>query len=156
MQLMSAQEFREKLPDEGRLLAIDHGRKRIGLAMSDLSQRFANPLETLTHTKFKVNAERIRAIVNEHDVAGVIIGYPLNMDGTAGPRCQSVRGFLRNLEAYVEVPMLLWDERLSSDRAHMQMIEGGLRAAQRGERVDKLAAAAILESYMEANSAEPF
>ena len=142
-------EFKEKLPPQGRLLAIDHGKKRIGLAISDISRQFVNPLHTLQHEKFSVNAEALKALVAENQVVGIIIGYPLNMDGSEGPRCQSVRAFVRNLEAVVALPMLLWDERLSSDIAHAQMIEGGLRAAQRGDKVDKLAAAAILQSYLD-------
>lgn len=140
--------FVEKCP-AGRLLAIDHGKKRIGLAISDIGREFVNPLEVLVHPKFSVNAESLKKLVQEHQVTGIIIGYPLNMDGSEGPRCQSVRQFVRNLEDYIELPMLLWDERLSSDIAHEQMLTGQLRAAQRGGKVDKLAAAAILQSFLE-------
>ncbi|MDG1286851.1 MAG: Holliday junction resolvase RuvX [Rickettsiales bacterium] len=149
MQPLNAQEFKEKTIAEGRLLSIDHGKKRIGLAISDISREYVNPLETLAHPKFAVNAQTLAKMVSEHRVAGFIVGYPLNMDGTEGPRCQSVRQFVRSLEAYVDIPMLLWDERLSSDIAHEQMLEGGLRGAQRAGKVDKLAAGAILQSYLE-------
>ena len=149
MQPLTVAEFREKLPEQGRLLAIDHGKKRIGLAISDISRQFVNPLEVLSHPKFIMNAKAIQAMVEAEKVSGLIIGYPLNMDGSEGPRCQSVRQFVRNLEAYIDLPMLLWDERLSSDIAHEQMVEGGLRAAQRDGKVDKLAAMAILLGYLE-------
>ena len=149
MQPLNAEEFKEKTLTEGRLLAIDHGKKRIGLAISDISREYVNPLETLSHPKFAVNAQALAAMVVEHHVAGFIVGYPLNMDGSEGSRCQSVRQFVRNLEAYVEVPMLFWDERLSSDIAQEKMLEGGLRGARRASKVDKLAAAAILQSYLE-------
>jgi len=152
MQPLTAIEFKEKLPEQGRLLAIDHGKKRIGLAMSDISRMLVNPLETLSHDKFAVNATAIQILVEREKVAGLIIGYPLNMDDSEGSRCQSVRQFVRNLESYVQVPMLLWDERLSSDIAYDQMVEGGVRAAQRDSKVDMLAAAAILESYLQSGS----
>lgn len=142
--------FLQQLPHEGRLLGIDHGTKRIGLAMSDVTRRFINPLETLSHVKFAVNARQIAHIVAQENVCGLVVGYPLNMDGTEGPRCQSVRQFVRNLEAYVVLPTLFWDERLSSDTAHSQMLEAALPAAQRSAKVDKLAAAAILTSFIEA------
>lgn len=142
-------EFRAKLPPQGRLIAIDHGRKRIGLAISDVSRQFVNPLEVLAHPKFAMNAQALQNLTQQEQVVGLVIGYPLNMDGSEGPRCQSVRAFVRSLEAYIDLPMLLWDERLSSDIAHTQMQQGGLRAAQRGEKVDKLAAAAILQSFLE-------
>ena len=149
MQPLTAQEFKEKLPKLGRLLAIDHGKKRIGLALTDASRMLVSPADTLTHPKFSVNAEAIKALVEQESVAGLIVGYPLNMDDSEGPRCQSVRQFVRSLEMYVQLPTLYWDERLSSDIAQDQMVEAGLRAAQRGAKVDKLAAAAILQSYLE-------
>lgn len=149
MQPLTAEEFKEKLPAQGRLLAIDHGKKRIGLAITDASRMLVNPLETLTHAKFAMNAEAIKALVEQEKVVGLIVGYPLNMDDSEGPRCQSVRAFVRSLEMYVQLPTLYWDERLSSDIAQDQMVESGLRAAQRQSKVDKLAAAAILQSYLE-------
>lgn len=149
MQPLTAQEFKEKLPPQGRLLAIDHGKKRIGLAVTDAGRMLVNPLDTLIHPKFSVNAEAIKALVEKENVAGLVVGYPLNMDDSEGPRCQSVRQFVRSLERYVQLPTLYWDERLSSDIAHDQMVEAGVRGAQRASKVDKLAAAAILQSYLE-------
>jgi putative Holliday junction resolvase len=149
MQPFSVSQFQKKLPESGRLLAIDHGKKRIGLALSDVSRQFVNPLETLSHPKFSVNLAALEALIEEHQIIGIVIGYPLNMDGSEGPRCQSVRQFTRNLEAAINLPMLLWDERLSSQIAQEQMLAGELRAAKRGAKVDKLAAAAILQSYLE-------
>jgi len=142
-------EFLAQLPVEGRLLAIDHGKQRIGVAISDMSRWLVNPLTTLEHPKFAVNAEMIRRICDEQKVCGLVIGYPLNMDGSEGPRCQSVRAFARNLEQYVPQPLLLWDERLSSAIAHELMVEAKLPAAKRGSKVDKLAAQAILQSFLE-------
>ena len=142
--------FIELLPTCGRLLAIDHGSQRIGLAITDESRRFVNPLETLAHAKFAVNATALQRICDEYTITGLVIGYPLNMDGTEGARCQSVRQFTRNLEHYITLPTLLWDERLSSNTAHDLMVDAGLRAAQRGRKIDKLAAAAILQSFLDA------
>lgn len=150
MQLLTEADFRQNTAPPGRLMAIDHGKKRIGLAMCDLSQQFTNPLQTLTHAKFSVNAQVLQSLFSQHQITGIVIGYPLNMDGSEGPRCQSVRQFARNLEDYTDLPMLLWDERLSSHIAQEQMIAGELRAAQRGKKVDKLAAATILQSYLTA------
>ncbi len=151
MQPLTALQFKESLPPQGRLLAIDHGQKRIGLAITDMSRRFFNPLDTLNHPKFKVNAQAIAQLVQKESIVGFIIGYPLNMDDTEGPRCQSVRQFARNLEAFITLPTLFWDERLSSDIAEELMANAGIRAAQRSDKVDKLAAAAILQSYMESS-----
>lgn len=149
MQVLSEAEFKQTIQAGGRLLAIDHGKKRIGLALSDVEQSLASPLETLTHAKFAMNAQAIAAVVEAENIVGIIIGYPLNMDGSEGPRCQSVRAFVRSLEAYVSVPMLFWDERLSSAIAQEQMAQAALKAAQRADKVDKLAATAILQSYLE-------
>ncbi len=149
MQPLTAQEFQEKLPKQGRLLAIDHGKKRIGLAVTDISRMLVNPQETLNHPKLAVNAEAIKKLVENETVVGLVVGYPLNMDDSEGPRCQSVRQFVRNLEAYVQLPTLYWDERLSSDIAQELMLQAGVRGAQRSSKVDKLAAAAILQSYLE-------
>ena len=148
MQPLNKEDFLKAMKPKGRLLAIDHGKKRIGLALSDVSRQFANPLEVLTHLKFAVNAQAIAQLIEDEEITGIILGYPLNMDDTEGPRCQSVRQFARNLEAYTTIPMLFWDERLSSDIAQDQMLEGKLRASQRGSKIDKLAALAILESFL--------
>lgn len=133
-----------------RLLGLDIGTKTIGLALSDTRRVIASPMETLERRKkFSTDALRIKDIVKEYDIGGLVLGYPMNMDGTAGPRCQSIRQFAINLETYVTLPMLLWDERLSTAAVERAMLEADLSRAKRAEHVDKLAAAYILQGFLD-------
>lgn len=146
----SAVEFKEALPSYKRLLGMDPGTKTIGLALSDITHTVATPLETLKRTKFKADAAHIKTIVTEHEIAGFIIGWPVNMDGSEGPRCQSVKAFAGNLEALFDLPTLLWDERLSTAAVERTLIEADTSRAKRKEVVDKMAAAYILQGAMHA------
>jgi putative Holliday junction resolvase len=137
------------LPPRGRLVGVDLGTKTIGLALSDPERRIASPLETIRRTKFAPDAARIAAIVAQFEVAAIVVGLPLNMDGSAGPRVQATRAFMRNLGPLVPCPIVPWDERLSTVAVTRMLIEADASRARRGEVVDKVAAAYILQGALD-------
>lgn len=137
------------LPPRGRLIGVDLGTNTIGLALSDLERRIASPLETIRRTKFGPDAARLAAIVEQFDVKAIVVGLPLNMDGTAGPRVQATRAFMRNLGPLVPCPIVPWDERLSTVAVTRMLIEADASRARRGEVVDKVAAAYILQGALD-------
>lgn len=139
----------ETFPPGKRLLGLDVGTKTVGLALSDTRLTIASPLETIDRKKFSTDALRIKEIVREYDIGGLILGYPMNMDGSAGPRCQSIRQFTVNLEPYMPLPMLLWDERLSTAAVERAMLEADLSRQKREKHVDKLAASYILQGFLD-------
>ena len=141
--------FTELLPPNRRLLGLDIGEKTDGLALSDISRTVATPMETLVLKKFSKTAVQLLDICVEHEVAGLVIGLPVNMDGTEGPRCQSVRQFARNLEAHFDMEMAFWDERLSTVAVTKTMIEADMSRAKRAENVDKMAAGYILQGALD-------
>ncbi|MCI5049433.1 MAG: Holliday junction resolvase RuvX [Rickettsiales bacterium] len=145
----SLQEFCTDLAPKGRLLGLDHGSKTIGIALSDAERQIATPLETIKKTKFSQDIERLNSLIAEHSIAGLIVGYPLNMDGSEGPRCQSVRAFVRNLEEHTPLPILLSDERLSSFAADEAMLEADLSREKRAQHIDKVAASVILQGVLD-------
>ncbi len=134
---------------KGRLLGIDHGVKYIGLAVSDAALTMAQPLATITRKTFAYDMQQLQAIIHEHYVGALAIGYPLNMDGTQGPRCQSVRAFVRQMEAFIDLPTALWDERLSSAAAHAQLVNAKKSALQRKLKIHESSAAIILQSLLD-------
>lgn len=133
----------------GRLAGLDVGTKTIGLATCDAEWRFAGPAETIRRTKFTQDLEALRAFVENNQIAGLVVGLPLNMDGSDSPRTQSVRAFTRNL-APLGLPTLLWDERWSTVAVERAMIEADVGRAKRAEKVDALAAAHILQGAIDA------
>lgn len=133
----------------GALLGIDPGTKTFGLAVSDATRLIASPVETIKRKKFTPDAGRIFEIYDDRNCAGVVIGLPMNMDGSAGPRVQSVKDFAVNLCALRDVPVLFWDERLSTAAVTRNMIEADRSRAKRAEAVDKLAAAYILQGVLD-------
>ncbi|QIK96000.1 Holliday junction resolvase RuvX [Sphingomonas sp. HDW15A] len=133
----------------GRLVGLDVGTKTIGLATCDARWSFATPLETLKRGKFSVDLERLRTLVSQHELAGIVVGLPLNMDGSDSPRTQSVRAFARNL-APLELPILLWDERWSTVAVERAMLDQDMSRAKRAEKVDAHAAAHILQGAIDA------
>ncbi|WP_372425501.1 Holliday junction resolvase RuvX [Salinarimonas chemoclinalis] len=137
------------LPPRGRLIGVDLGTKTIGLALSDPDRRIASPLETIRRSKFGPDAARLAALVATHEVAAIVVGLPLNMDGSAGPRVQATRAFMRNLAPLVPCPIVPWDERLSTVAVTRMLIEADASRARRGEVVDKVAAAYILQGALE-------
>ena len=150
MLLSKPTELRERVAEGRRLLGLDIGAKTIGLALSDTRWAIASPLETIRRTRFRVDAERLFAIVDEHGVGGLVLGLPINMDGSEGPRCQSVRQFAANLLAIRELPIAFWDERLSTQAVERMLIqEVDATRKRRAELVDKLAAAYILQGALD-------
>lgn len=133
-----------------RLLGLDVGAKTIGLALSDTTLTVATPMETIGRTKFAADVERIRRIVAEQRVGGFVVGLPINMDGSEGPRCQSTRQFARNLRDKIDLPLAFWDERLSTAAVTRTLIAADMSRKRRAETVDKLAAAYILQGALDA------
>ena len=149
MAFRNAAEFAALLPTSGRLLGCDVGEKTIGLAISDAGRMIASPLLTLSRGKWSRDLAALQAEIKKHAICGMVIGYPLNMDGSEGPRCQSTRQFARNMEQAGDLPMLLWDERLSTMAVDRAMLEADLSRAKREEHVDKLAASYILQGFLD-------
>ena len=137
------------LPPSGKLLGLDLGTKTIGVAISDGMRYSATPLETIRRSKFTADAERLIALIAENQAAGIILGLPLNMDGSEGPRAQSTRAFARNLLPKISIPLAFWDERLSTSAVTRTLIEADVRRDRRAEVVDKLAASYILQGALE-------
>jgi putative Holliday junction resolvase len=145
----SAAELRVALPDGGVLLGLDLGTKTIGTALSDAGWRFASAGKTLPRGKFARDLDALRTLVVDRRVAGIVLGLPLNMDGSEGPRAQSGRAYARNL-APLGLPVLLWDERWSTASAERDLIAQDVSRARRAERIDSHAAAVILQAALDA------
>lgn len=143
-------EFQTSLPHRGRLAGFDIGTRRIGLAFCDAYWTIATPSDMYERKKFTDDAARLRAQFQTDRVQGLVIGLPLNMDGSDSPQTQSVRAYARNLEAALSLPILLWDERWSTAAVTRAMIAADLSRAKRAERVDKSAAAYILQGAIDA------
>jgi putative Holliday junction resolvase len=149
MLIESAQEFAKILPGHTRVLGLDVGDKTIGLALSDIMRSVASPLFTIERSKFSKDMVKLQETIAEHQVSGLIIGYPVNMDGSHGPRTQSTRTFVSNISKTISLPMLLWDERMSTMAVERMMIEADLSRARRAELVDKLAAGYMLQGFLD-------
>jgi putative Holliday junction resolvase len=132
-----------------RLMGLDVGEKTIGLALSDVTRTVATPMETLRRGKFSADAARLAALIEEHEVAALVIGLPVNMDGSEGPRCQSVRAFAAELARRTGTDMAFWDERLSTAAVTRALIEADMSRARRAQVVDKMAAAYILQGALD-------
>lgn len=153
MTLLDLHDLAERLPPRARLLGLDLGSKTIGLAISDGDRKLASPLETLRRSKFTADAEALLRILEERRVGGLILGLPVNMDGSEGPRAQSTRQFARNLIdlAGLTLPIAFWDERLSTVAVQRLLIEeADMTRKRRAEVVDKMAAAYILQGALDA------
>ena len=145
-----APDFRAALPDAGRLLGLDVGTKTIGTALCDAGWTIATPAQLVVRAKFARDAATLRALAGDQRVTGIVIGLPLNLDGTDSPRTQSVRAFARNLEEPLGLPILLWDERWSTQAVTRTLIDADASRARRAELVDKMAAAYILQGAIDA------
>ena len=144
----SAADFAAAVPGAGKLAGLDVGTRTVGLALCDAEWRFAGPAETIRRTKFTKDLEQLRAFVEREAVVGLVVGLPLNLDGSDSPRTQSVRAFARNL-APLGVPILLWDERWSTQAVERAMIDADVSRAKRAQAVDKMAAAYILQGAID-------
>lgn len=132
-----------------RLLGLDLGTKTIGLAVSDSRWSVASPLSTIRRTKFTKDAEALDLIIAEQSIGGLVLGLPLNMDGSEGPRAQATRGFLRNLDRRIDLPVTFWDERLSTVAAERALLEADASRAHRAAVIDNVAASLILQGALD-------
>ncbi len=145
----AAADFRAALPGGGRLLGLDVGTKTIGTALCDAEWTFASPAELIRRTKFSKDKATLAGLVETQTVVGLVVGLPINLDGRESPRSQSTRAFARNL-ADLGLPILLWDERWSTQAVTRTLIEQDASRARRAELVDKMAAAYILQGAIDA------
>ena len=145
----SAPDFSEALPDGGVLLGLDLGTKTIGTATCDAGWRFATNGSVIGRSKWGKDRSKLDALIKEREVKGLVLGLPRNMDGTEGPRAQSSRAYARNLEEAFALPLLLWDERWSTQAAEAAMIGQDMSRAKRAESIDAHAAAVILQGAID-------
>ena len=143
------EEFIAPLPPFRAICGLDLGTVTIGVAVSDGMRQVATPLETIKRKKFTQDAEKLLAILKQRDIAGIVLGLPLNMDGTEGPRVQSTRAFARNLEKLTDIPITFWDERLSTVAAERALLEADTSRKRRGEVIDHVAAGYILQGALD-------
>ena len=132
-----------------RILAIDHGTRRMGIAVSDELKLIAQPLEFIPAEPFAGFLARLQELLREKEVELILVGLPRNMDGSHGPAAQKVQEFVAALKSNVAVPIKTWDERLTSVQANRLLIQGNVRRDKRKEKVDKMAAAILLQSYLD-------
>ena len=142
-------DFRGAVPPGLRLLGLDVGTKTIGMALSDTRRMIATPLDTLRRRRFGDDLAVLSAVIDRHQVGGLVIGLPLTLSGGDGPRTQSVRQFARNIAATRDLPMLFWDERLSTAAVTREMIAADITRKRRAEIVDRVAAAYILQGCLD-------
>jgi putative pre-16S rRNA nuclease len=143
------EDLADMLAPEARLLGLDVGTKTIGLALSDVTRTIATPYDTIRRTKFTIDAKALAGIVDKMEIGALIIGLPINLDGSEGPRAQSTRAFARNLGKHIAVPMVFWDERLSTAAVERHLIEADASRKRRAEVVDRMAAAYILQGALD-------
>ena len=149
MILTNPLELREAVAVGARLMGLDVGTKTVGLALSDTRQLIATPLETIRRRRFREDMTRLFALTDSHGVGGLVIGLPLTLAGSDGPRTQSVRQFARNLVEFRDLPVAFWDERFSTAAVTREMIAADLTRKRRGEIVDRVAAAYILQGCLD-------
>ena len=142
-------EFAQLAKGYGALMGLDLGTKTIGVAVSDGLRGVATPLETIKRTKFKADATRLLEIADHRNVVGLVLGLPLNMDGSEGPRAQATRAFARNLAPISDLPVVFWDERLSTVAAERALLEADTSRKKRGEVIDHVAASFILQGVLD-------
>ena len=147
--ILTIEEFKKNIDNNSRLLGIDPGKKNIGIAICDENKVVATPLKVLQKSKFEVLIEQINQIIKENNIKGIIIGNPINMDGTSGKSSQSVSDFAKNLSKNITIPITMWDERLSSEGSFKITKELGTNVTNRVNKLDKNAAAFILQGAID-------
>lgn len=147
--LEDAAAFAALLAPDRRLIGMDLGTRTIGLALSDVTRSIASALETIRRKKFSVDVVALLELADEHQVAGFVLGLPVNLNGTEGPRAQATRAFARNLNQRSALPILLWDERLTTQAANRVLLEADSSRKRRAEVVDKMAATLILQGALD-------
>lgn len=141
--------FAAVLSRDRAIAGLDLGEKTIGVAVSDRRLSVATPLETIRRTKFTLDAGALLAICGKREIGGLVLGLPMNMDGSEGPRCQSTRAFARNLERLTDLPITFWDERLSTVAAERALLEADTSRKRRSEVIDHVAAGFILQGALD-------
>ena len=149
MMINDSKQFREIIPFKSSILGIDLGKKRTGIAVSDINQKIASPLRVIENLKFKETLNILKEILTERDVCAIIVGDPINMDGSIGPKSQSSRSFIKNLSKDLDIPILLWDERLSTVSAERSLLEADISRKKRQQVIDKIAASIILQNFLD-------
>jgi putative Holliday junction resolvase len=147
--IIAIHELKQRLKPGERLLGLDLGTKTIGIAICDGGLSMAMPSRTIRRTRFTADVAELARIALADRIGGLVIGLPLNMDGTEGPRAQSTRSFVRNLKGLLDLPVVLWDERLSSVTAEEAMMEAGVKRSKRAENIDSVAASIILQGALD-------
>jgi putative Holliday junction resolvase len=151
MTICNLAELKDRLPRHTRLMGVDHGTKTLGLALSDVLLMVASPFQTIERVKFTKDAQKLLEYVDKQEVGGLVMGLPVEMDGTEGPRCQSVRQFAANLLEIRDLPIAFWDERLSTSAVERMMVaEADISRKKRAGLKDKLAAVWILQGALDA------
>lgn len=145
----TAEDFAAALPSFGAICGLDLGTVTIGVAVSDSMRSVATPLETIKRKKFTLDAARLLEIIKLRDLKGIVLGLPMNMDGSEGPRCQATRAFARNLERLTDLPIAFWDERLSTVAAERALLEADTSRKRRDEVIDHVAAGYILQGMLD-------
>ncbi len=146
---LALEDFVAALPANSRLIGLDLGTKTIGLALSDLGRGIASPMDTIRRKKFTLDAEKLLSVCASQEVGGIVLGLPLNMDGSEGPRVQATKAFARNLSQKTDLPITYWDERLSTAAVTRTLLEADSSRAKRADVVDKMAAAFILQGFLD-------
>ncbi|MCA1366220.1 Holliday junction resolvase RuvX [Bradyrhizobium sp. BRP14] len=149
MAILTIEELAERLPPYQAIAGLDLGTKTIGLSVSDLGRRFATPRDVIRRAKFSIDAEALLSVAAKEKIAAFVIGLPVNMDGSEGPRCQATRAFVRNMGEKTDIPFVLWDERLSTVAAERALIEMDVSRKKRAERIDSAAASFILQGALD-------
>jgi len=149
MLIKNQAEFTKILSAEARILGLDVGETTIGLALSDLRRSIATPHLTIERKKFSKDMAQLKDVIEKNKVAGLVVGNPINMDGSEGRRTQSIRTFISNISKVFDLPILLWDERMSTQAVERMMLEADMSRKRRAELVDKLAASYILQGYLD-------
>ncbi|MBX5166625.1 MULTISPECIES: Holliday junction resolvase RuvX [unclassified Rhizobium] len=149
MTVLTIEEMAETLAPRQAIAGLDLGTKTIGLSMSDLGRRFATPRTLIRRVKFTIDAQALLDFAAAEKVAGFVIGLPMNMDGSVGPRVQATRAFVRNMEQKTALPFVYWDERLSTVAAERTLLEMDVSRAKRAERIDSAAASFILQGALD-------
>ncbi len=151
MPLLTFENFsRSSFEKGGRFLGCDVGEKTIGLALSDTNRAISTPFQVIQRTQWKRDSEILLKIITAYHIVGVVVGFPLNMNGSEGPRCQSTRQFVANLLSVHDLPVCLWDERLSTIAVTRTLLEADLSRAKRSKVIDKVAASYILQGFLDA------
>ena len=147
--ILNIEEFKTNIGNNSRLLGIDPGSKNIGLAICDENKKVATPLKVIQKTKFEILLKEIKEIINENNVKGIVVGNPLNMDGSFGKSSQSALDFSKNLSKNITIPIVLWDERLSTEGSFKITQKIGTNVTDRVKKLDKNAAAFILQGAID-------